>query len=79
LEIFANDVKCTHGATIGQLDDEALFYLRSRGVSANKARDILIYAFASDVIDRIKVEPLREEMHRILHKRLEMAHELEPE
>lgn len=79
LEIFANDVKCTHGATIGQLDDEALFYLRSRGVSLNKARDILIYAFASDVIDRIKVEPLREHIHAILHKRLEQAHELEAE
>lgn len=79
LEIFANDVKCTHGATIGQLDDEALFYLRSRGVSMNKARDILIYAFASDVIDRIKVEPLREHIHSILHKRLEQAHELEAE
>lgn len=79
LEIFANDVKCTHGATIGQLDDEALFYLRSRGISLNKARDILIYAFASDVIERVKVEPLREELHRILHKRLEDAHELQAE
>ena len=79
LEIFANDVKCTHGATIGQLDEEALFYLRSRGISLNKARDLLIYAFASDVIERITVEPLREELHKILHKRLEAAHELEAE
>ncbi|HEX9829672.1 MAG TPA: Fe-S cluster assembly protein SufD [Bacteroidota bacterium] len=79
LEIFANDVKCTHGATIGQLDEEALFYLRSRGIGMNKARDLLIYAFASDVIERITVEPLREELHRILHKRLEAAHELEAE
>ncbi|HEY5614616.1 MAG TPA: SufD family Fe-S cluster assembly protein, partial [Bacteroidota bacterium] len=77
--IFANDVKCTHGATIGQLDEEALFYLRSRGIGMNKARDLLIYAFASDVIERITVEPLREELHRILHKRLEAAHELEAE
>ncbi len=79
LEIFANDVKCTHGATVGQLDDEALFYLRSRGVSLNKARDILIYAFASDVIERIKVEPLRERLHHILRKRLEDAHGLDAE
>ncbi len=79
LEIFANDVKCTHGATIGQLDDEALFYLRSRGISMNKARDLLIYAFASDVIERVKLEPLREELHRILHKRLEDAHEIAAE
>ncbi len=79
LEIFANDVRCTHGATIGQLDEEALFYLRSRGIGKNKARDLLIYAFASDVLDRIRVEPLREHLHAILHKRLEQAHELEPE
>jgi len=71
LEIFANDVKCTHGATIGQLDEDAIFYLRSRGVSLEKARDILIYAFASDVIDRIKLEPLREQLHEIIHDRLE--------
>lgn len=71
LEIFANDVKCTHGATIGQLDEDAIFYLRSRGVSLEKARDILIYAFASDVIDRIKIEPLREQLHEIIHDRLE--------
>ncbi|MBI4546547.1 MAG: Fe-S cluster assembly protein SufD [Ignavibacteriae bacterium] len=71
LEIFANDVKCTHGATIGQLDEDAIFYLRSRGVSLEKARDILIYAFASDVIDRIKIEALREQLHEIIHDRLE--------
>ncbi|HTK83265.1 MAG TPA: Fe-S cluster assembly protein SufD [Bacteroidota bacterium] len=71
LEIFANDVKCTHGATIGQLDEEAIFYLRSRGVGIENARDMLIYAFASDVIDRIKVEPLRELLHEMIHDRLE--------
>ena len=71
LEILANDVKCTHGATIGQLDDEAIFYLRSRGVDVDKARDMLIYAFASDVIDRIKVEPLRDLLHEMIHNRLE--------
>ncbi len=59
LEIFADDVKCTHGATVGQLDDEALFYLRARGIGHHEARAILVHAFASDVIDRVKVEPLR--------------------
>jgi Fe-S cluster assembly protein SufD len=79
LEIFANDVKCTHGATIGQLDDEALFYLRSRGISLNNAKDLLIYAFASDVIERMKVEPLRDRLHALLHQRLEQAHEFQQE
>ena len=59
LEIFADDVKCTHGATVGQLDDLAMFYLRSRGLDIDSARNILIHAFASDVISRVKVEPLR--------------------
>lgn len=70
LEIFANDVKCTHGATIGQLDEEAIFYIRSRGVALNTARDMLIYAFASDVINRIKVEPIREHLNHMLFTRL---------
>lgn len=73
LEIFADDVKCTHGATIGQLDDEALFYLRSRGVGLEKARDILIYAFASDVVDKIKVAEMRETLQAMLHDRLEQS------
>ena len=73
LEIYANDVKCTHGATVGQLDEEAIFYLRSRGVGLDKARDILIYAFASDVISRCKVESLREQLHYLLHVRLERS------
>lgn len=59
LEIYADDVKCTHGATIGQLDKDALFYLRSRGIAEKAARSLLIYAFASDMIERIKVAPLR--------------------
>jgi Fe-S cluster assembly protein SufD len=54
LEIFADDVRCTHGATIGQMDPEALFYLRSRGIGGDEARDLLIYAFAAEVLDRIK-------------------------
>ncbi len=69
LEIFADDVKCTHGATIGQLDENALFYLQTRGVQKDMARDILTYAFASDVIDRIKIKELRDYCyHRVLVK-----------
>jgi Fe-S cluster assembly protein SufD len=59
LEIYADDVKCTHGSTIGQLDQEAIFYLRSRGIDLKAARDLLTYAFASEMIGRIKVEPIR--------------------
>jgi Fe-S cluster assembly protein SufD len=59
LEIHADDVKCAHGATIGQLDTDALFYLRSRGIDLETARHILTYAFASDIISRIKIAPIR--------------------
>jgi Fe-S cluster assembly protein SufD len=70
LEIYANDVKCTHGATIGQLDDEAVFYLRSRGISPESAHDMLMYAFASEVIDRVHTESLRHRLEELLHARL---------
>ncbi|MFO0813911.1 MAG: Fe-S cluster assembly protein SufD [Gemmatales bacterium] len=67
LEIFADDVKCTHGATVGQLDDEMLFYLRSRGISKTEAQSILVYAFANDIISRVHVEPLKDVLeHRFL-------------
>ena len=56
LEIFANDVKCTHGAAVGQLDEEALFYLRSRGLGDAEARHLLIHAFAGDVLNRLPLE-----------------------
>ncbi len=59
LEIFADDVKCTHGAAIGQLDEDAFFYLRARGIGAAAARAMLIHAFAVDVLDGIKVEAVR--------------------
>jgi len=59
LEIFADDVKCTHGATVGQLDENAVFYLRSRGIPAAESRNILIHAFAGEVLERVKVEDLR--------------------
>jgi Fe-S cluster assembly protein SufD len=66
LEIYADDVKCTHGATIGQLDKDALFYLRSRGIREQAARSLLIYAFASEVVARIKTEALRARLDRFL-------------
>jgi Fe-S cluster assembly protein SufD len=59
LEILADDVKCTHGATVGQLDSEEVFYLRSRGLSEEAARDLLTYAFGAEVIKRIPVASLR--------------------
>jgi Fe-S cluster assembly protein SufD len=70
LEIYADDVKCTHGSTVGQLDDDAIFYLRSRGIGAEAARSLLTYAFASDVVERIKVEPVRRDLEEFLFARL---------
>ena len=60
LEIFADDVKCTHGATVGRLDEIALFYMRSRGIGPAQARRLLTYAFAADVLEKIELEPLKE-------------------
>jgi Fe-S cluster assembly protein SufD len=73
LEIFADDVKCTHGAAIGQLSDEAVFYLRSRGIGAELARRMLIQAFASDVVERIGIEPVRARLEQMLVERFELA------
>lgn len=73
LEIYADDVKCTHGATIGQLNHEAIFYLRTRGISEETARQMLIHAFAGEIIDRIGNEALREEIDRIVWERLEQS------
>lgn len=70
LQIWADDVRCTHGATIGQLDAEAIFYLQSRGIGKNEARDLLTQAFARDIIERVRVEPLRDRLEKILHERL---------
>jgi len=69
LQIFADDVRCTHGATIGQLDAESLFYLQSRGIGKREARSLLTYAFAQDVVDRIKVPSLRDSLERILFEK----------
>jgi Fe-S cluster assembly protein SufD len=66
LEIFANDVKCTHGAAIGQLDEDAIFYLRARGLGEQEARTLLIHAFAGDILNRVKLDTLRADLERIL-------------
>ena len=71
LEIFADDVKCTHGATVGRLDDVALFYARSRGVPHDVAERLLTYAFAAEVIDEVALEPVRLELDRLVLERLE--------
>ena len=70
LEIFCDDVKCTHGATIGQLDREAMFYLRSRGLPENQARNLLIQAFAAATLEDVSVVPLRRALHELLLARL---------
>jgi Fe-S cluster assembly protein SufD len=66
LEIYADDVKCTHGATVGQLDAEQLFYLRSRGVDAMAARALLTFAFADEIVRRVSIAPLRERLEKLL-------------
>jgi len=72
LEIFADDVKCTHGATIGQLDDNQMFYLRARGIHRNDARNMLIHAFASDVLNGIKHDAIRAELEAVLVSKLHL-------
>ncbi|HWD92738.1 MAG TPA: Fe-S cluster assembly protein SufD [Verrucomicrobiae bacterium] len=71
LEIYADDVKCTHGATIGQLNDESIFYLRSRGIDTETARRMLIHAFAGEIIERIQCEGAREELNKLVWDRIE--------
>jgi Fe-S cluster assembly protein SufD len=70
LEIYADDVKCTHGSTVGPLDPRALFYLRSRGVGEDEARRLLTYGFAAEILGRMEVAPLREQLDRIVRDRL---------
>jgi Fe-S cluster assembly protein SufD len=66
LEIHNDDVKCNHGSTIGQIEQEPLFYLRSRGIGEEEARNLLVHAFASEIVDRMKIEPVREQIRRAL-------------
>jgi Fe-S cluster assembly protein SufD len=77
LEIYADDVKCTHGATVGQLDAEALFYLRTRGLDAERARSLLTYAFASDIVDQVQLEAVRHAIERLLYDKLPKGVRLE--
>jgi Fe-S cluster assembly protein SufD len=70
LEIYADDVKCSHGATIGQLDDDALFYIKSRGISEYNSKLLLMYAFAAEVVNTIKIEPLKVRVDDLVKKRL---------
>ena len=70
LEIYADDVKCSHGATVGQLDEEAMFYLRQRGITEDNARMLLMYAFIAEVSNNIKIEPLRDRIDDMIKKRL---------
>ena len=69
LEIYADDVKCSHGSTVGQLNSEALFYMRQRGVSEKEAKLLLEFAFINEVIDQMHLEPLRERLHHLVEKR----------
>ncbi|MCS6863423.1 MAG: SufD family Fe-S cluster assembly protein, partial [Abditibacteriales bacterium] len=71
LEIYADDVKCTHGATVGQLNPESIFYLRSRGIGLETARRMLIHAFAGEITERIRCAPMREELDKLVWDRLE--------
>lgn len=70
LEIFADDVKCSHGTTTGQLDDEALFYLRSRGIPRQEAMGLLMFAFCEDVLSNIRIEPIRDYLEKIVAQKL---------
>jgi Fe-S cluster assembly protein SufD len=70
LEIYADDVKCTHGATIGQIEDNALFYLRSRGIDEISARKLLLLAFASECLDRMRASPARDHVEKLIHQHL---------
>lgn len=75
LEIFADDVKCTHGAAIGQLDDDAMFYLRARGIGEVEARSLLIHAFAGEVLDGIAVDAVRQRVQGVMEDKLHIAHQ----
>lgn len=69
LEIYADDVKCSHGATVGQLDEKAMFYMRQRGIPEQEARMMLMQAFVGEVIGRVALEPLRDRLNRLVEKR----------
>jgi Fe-S cluster assembly protein SufD len=70
LEIFADDVKCSHGCTVGQLNEEGLFYLQSRGIPENTARSLLLHAFAEDILEHIKPLAIRDYVDKLISERL---------
>ena len=72
LEIFADDVKCSHGCTVGQLDEEALFYLQSRGIPKKEARALLTYAFANNVLESVKLPSLKKRINILIANKLEL-------
>jgi Fe-S cluster assembly protein SufD len=73
LEIFADDVKCSHGCTVGQLDEEALFYLRARGIPKEAAEVLLLEAYAADILVQIKLEPLRNHVAELIYEHLSIS------
>lgn len=72
LEIFADDVKCSHGCTVGQLDDDAMFYLQSRGIRQKEARALLLFAFSADVLESIQIPELKQRITKLIAKKLEV-------
>ena len=74
LEIYADDVKCSHGCTTGQFDDEAVFYLRSRGIGEKNARNLLVYAFAQEVFENISIAPLKKQVKQLMADRFDWEH-----
>ena len=71
LEIYADDVKCSHGCTVGRLNEEGLFYLQSRGIPERVAKSLLLHAFAIDVLEHIRPEPIRDYVDKLISERLE--------
>ena len=69
LEIYADDVKCAHGSTVGQLNDAAMFYMQQRGIPQHEARLLLQFAFINEVVDKMKLQPLRDRLHYLIEKR----------
>ena len=69
LEIYADDVKCGHGSTVGQLNDQAMFYMRQRGISEQEAKLLLEFAFINEVVDSMQLEPLKDRLHYLVEKR----------
>ena len=71
LEIFADDVKATHGAAVGQLDEESIFYMKTRGMGKERARSMLTYGFAGEIVERIGLDPVRREVDKLIHERFD--------